>query len=131
MSDEREIIVVQKQKPSIDGTTILVGGGLVALILFLYFRGGGGGAKDKKPLTYSLRSDGIYLGPTKFNSITEAIARVKTGGRNDVSLKVAGDVPQRDVDSALLAFQAAGVAVFVIEPQSISSMYRRGLGQYV
>lgn len=118
-----------KQRPSIDGKTVLLGGGIIALIAFLFFRGGGGtGIKaDKKPLTFKLRATGLMLGDKPI-AVDEAIARVLAGKRRDALLQPSGDVRQGDVDFVTEQFQKAGVSLSV--RQLSASVYQRGLGGF-
>lgn len=132
MSEEQEMkeTVVIKKAPLVDGKTLVVGGGLVALILFLFFRGGGGsgGNRDRQRLHVKMRTDGYWIGSTHFVSISDVINRILQGGRRDVTLQSAGDVTQSAYDFAVTAFQGAGITVYIFQPQSVSSIYRRGLG---
>jgi hypothetical protein len=116
-----------RQKSSVDTKTVIIGGGILAAIIFLLFRRGSGGG-DKKRLLFKLRANGLWLGDKLYNTATEAIARIKAGGRNDVELQAAGDVPQGAVDALTAAFQAGGIVVYQHKPQSFYSVYQKGLG---
>jgi len=109
-----------------------VGFGLYLLVTGLGFGGRGKEARadgrgqeptDQARLNFLLTTHGFELrdadwkssGPTKIFSRDEAIARVKAGGRSDVTLKFSGDAIQRDVTAALAAFKAAGIDVWKVE----------------
>lgn len=128
--DEDTKTIVIRQRPSIDGKTLLIGGGIIGLLIwFFFFRGGGGGGvrPDRNPLLFKLRSDGLWLGSQKM-SIPDAIARVIAGGRRDALVTIAGDTRQGDVDAMDVAFQQAGITLRSHTPQSIASVYQRGRG---
>lgn len=131
MNDDETQTIVVKQGPSIDGKTLIIGGGVVGLLLwFFFFRGGGGGGKPRV-LEFRLRRDGLWLGHyLKIQTYSEAIAKVRESGTTSAVLIVAGDVPQGEVDRALAAFAAADITLSLKQPQSISSLYARGSGQY-
>lgn len=133
MSDEEQNsgrTLVIKKAPLVDGKTLVVGGGLVALIIFLFFRegGGSGGKRDKQRLHVKMRTDGYWIGDTHYVSITDVISRILQGGRKDLTFQSSGDVTQSAYDFAVTAFQSAGLTVYSFQPQSVSSIYQRGLG---
>lgn len=116
-----------KKRSGIDTKTMVIGGGILAGILFLILRKSGGVKPDKTPVTFNLRKDGLYLAGKRI-SVTDAIARVLSGGRRDALITVAGDTRQGDVDAVDVAFQNAGIALSTKQPQSFASVYQRGLG---
>jgi hypothetical protein len=58
-------------------------------------------------------SDWKPVAATKVLTLEEVVARVKEGGRSDLSLKISGDAVQRAVDAALAAFKRHGIDVLV------------------
>lgn len=133
MSDDEDdkTIVIKQKAPLIDTKTLVIGGGAIALIAFLFFRGGlgsGTGKSDKRPLEFKLRSDGFWLGQIKYPTLESVITRVKSGGRNDISVQFAGDILQSDVDKTITALQLVGLVVYQKQPQSVASVYQRGRG---
>lgn len=125
--DEQEERIVVRERSLIDGKTVVIGGGIAALIWLIFFRGGGGG-KDKGRLLFKFRPDGLWLGNQLFHSVTDAVVRIRAGGRDDVELLITGDVPQGQVEALEEAFRAAGVTVFRMQPKSIASIYQKGRG---
>jgi hypothetical protein len=127
--EDKQLLKSGRQRPLVDGKTIIIGGGVIAAILFFFFRGGGGGKLDKQVLELRLRRDGLWLGHyQKFQTYSEAIARIKAGGKTAVILIVAGDVPQGEVDKAIAAFTAADITISLKQPQTVASLYQRGMG---
>ena len=128
--DEQEERVVVRERSLIDGKTVVIGGGIAALIWLIFFRGGGGG-KDKGRLLFKFRPDGLWQGSQLYHSVTEAVARIRAGGRNDVELQVSGDVTQGQAEALYESFRAAGITVYEHRPQSVASVYQRGRGVLV
>lgn len=126
-SEDGEQTAFKKRRPFVDGKTVVIGGGVLALIAFLFFRKGGGSGGNGQPLLFKLRSDGLWLGNSKVD-VTAAIGKVFASRKNEMVLQTAGDVPQGVVDTFIEAFNNAGIKVYQKQPQSIASVYQRGLG---
>jgi len=114
MENQRVEVVVEEGMST--RTKLLIGGGAALAFWWFFFRGGKGpgtGKHDSAPLRFRLLTTGrLLLVDTGLAfTVEEAIARVKQGGRSDVVLTFPGDVTQRDVDSTLTMFAAAGLQV--------------------
>lgn len=108
-----------------------IGAGLGYLIYRLISGFGGSGfglndaaAKaDERPLELLIRArDGVtsqteLLLAGQIMTIDQVIARVRSGGRDDVDLLAAGDARHGDVDAAMKALATAGIKIWNREAQ--------------
>jgi hypothetical protein len=83
-------------------------------------------------MTSSSQPTGFRLrdGSSKIYTVEALIARVKDGGRSDVELRVAGDVPQGVWVAARDRIKQAGLSVFEPVPPSAPSVVGYARGNY-
>lgn len=70
--------------------------------------------------------------PASVVTLSDAISRIREGGRSDVTFKTAGDVVQRDYEKALEGLKQAGIDVFKAEASTVPAptISGNGRGEY-
>lgn len=135
-----KIVLVEYDKPS-KGHPWLWGGvgvGVLAGLAYFFLRGRAGwggrdsGARTEMPAPVAIPKDPtrlmfVMVSPTaddpsrpssfrgadgKMFALDEMIARIKAGGRSDVTLKIRGDVREGSVDSARVRVKEAGIKIW-------------------
>lgn len=95
--------------------------------------------KDEKRLTFAMTQPTSaeptrpmsFRGPdARAASLEEMVARVKAGGRSDVTLKTAGDVRHGSAESALALIKQAGIEVWKEVSPGVEHVSGRARGSY-
>jgi hypothetical protein len=82
--------------------------------------------ESARPMSFRLLDEGT---DTRVYALEDLIARVKAGGRSDVTLKIAGNVIESSAQSALALIKQAGIEVWK-DVTSIPRVAGNNRGQY-